>query len=68
MACMTMFAPPLALTTTQLARVVRYEDGSAWQLEARAESTPLRMSWVVVSDRDGKPKLQIQWARSADLC
>lgn len=66
MACMTLFAPPMAMTTTPLARVVQYQDAPAWQLEANVESKPLRMSWVVVTDKNGSRRLQIQWARPAD--
>ncbi len=62
MACMTLFAQPLAMATTQLARVVRYEDTSISDLEVRVDRSPLRMSWVVVTDGDGKPQLRIRWA------
>jgi len=63
MACMTLFAQPLAMATTQLARVVHYEDASTSQFEAKAlDRNPLRMSWVVVTDRDGKPQLRMHWA------
>jgi hypothetical protein len=68
MACITLFAQPLAMATTQLARAVHYEDVTPWQLERNVERKPLSMSWVVVTDRNGKRKLQIQWAPSADLC
>jgi hypothetical protein len=60
MACMTLFAP-LAMATTQLARVVQYEDASTWQLETVGRGS-LRMSWVVVTDSDGKPQLRMSWA------
>ena len=62
MACMTLFAQPLAMATTQLARVVQYEDVSTLHLESKVERSPLRMSWVVVTDGDGKPKLRMRWA------
>jgi len=65
MACMTLFAQPMAMATTQLARVIHREDAFA-QLEGNLERNPLRMSWVVVTDGDGGQKLQMQWTPSAD--
>ena len=62
MACMTLFAPPLAVATTQLSRVVRYEEASTANLEVKVDRSPLRMSWVVVTDGDGKPQLRMRWA------
>jgi hypothetical protein len=67
MACITLFAQPLAMATTQLARVIRYEDVPTWQLENNAERNILRMSWVVVTDSNGNRKLQMQWTPSAKL-
>ena len=61
MACMTLTAQPLAMATTQLARVVDYECASTWQPEMAVERTPLRMSWVVVTDDDGKEQLRMRW-------
>ena len=61
MACMTVFAP-MAMATTQLAHVVRYEDSTSWQTEWSSESAPLRMNWVVVTDENGNRKLSMQWA------
>jgi hypothetical protein len=62
MACITFIAPT-TMATTQLARAIQYEEASVWQ-ESTPERTPLRMSWVVASDRDGKRKLQMQWEPS----
>jgi hypothetical protein len=62
MACMFLFAQPLTMATTQLARVVRYEDVSTSHLEAKVDGSPLRMSWVVVTDGDGNPQLRMRWA------
>jgi len=61
MACMTLFAPPMAMATTQLARVVQYESASTWQLESTVERDSLRMNWVVVTDSDGKQQLRMRW-------
>ena len=60
MACITMIAP-MAMATTQLARVVRYEETQVPQ-ETRVERTPLRMSWVVATDSNGKRTLRMCWA------
>jgi hypothetical protein len=62
MACMTLVAP-MAVATTQLARVVRYQEASLWETPG-VELTPLRMSWVVATDGDGKRKLRIEWLPS----
>lgn len=62
MACITLFAQPLAMATTQLARVVRYEEASNLHLESKMERAPLHMSWVVVTDSDGKARLRMSWA------
>ena len=61
MACMTIFAQPFAMATTQFARVVQYEDASTSQFDYKVERSPLRMSWVVVTDGDGKPQLRMRW-------
>ena len=62
MACMTRIAP-VAMATTQLARVVRYDETLVSE-ETRVERTLLRMSWVVATDGDGKRKLHMQWESS----
>jgi hypothetical protein len=61
MACIIYFAQPLAMATTQLARVIRYERLSTWQLEKTADRKVPRMSWVVVTDSNGNRKLEAQW-------
>jgi len=65
MACMTLFAQPLAMATTQLARVLHYEN--TCRFEGNVERNSLSMSWVVVTDENGNRKLQIQWAPSEDI-
>jgi len=67
MACITLFAQPLAMATTQLTRAVHYEVAPNPQLERTVERKSLSMSWVVVTDSNGNRKLQIQWTPSADL-
>lgn len=59
MACMTLNAP-MAMATTHLVRVVQYGETLVSQ-ETRVERTPLRMSWVVASDGNGKRTLRIRW-------
>ena len=53
MACMTLFAQPMAMATTQLASVIHHEDASSWQVKPKTEHKSLRMSWVVVTDEAG---------------
>ena len=55
MACMTLFAQPLAMATTQLTRVVRCEDFSTLHIESKTDRSPLHMSWVVVTDGKASP-------------
>jgi len=60
MSCMTLFAQPMAMATTQLASAIHYEDAI---LEPKAEYKPLRMSWVVVTDENGKRQLRMHWVK-----
>ena len=63
MACRTLFAQPMAMATTQLAHVTRYEAASTSQFENRVDrSRALHMSWVVVIDGEGKSQLRVRWA------
>ena len=66
MACITLFAQPMAMATTQLERVIQQESESTWQLNATVEPKSLSMSWVVVTDSNGGRKLRMQWVPSAD--
>jgi hypothetical protein len=65
MACMTLLAQPVAMATTQLARVIRYEV-SAPQHEQNTGRQPLRMNWVVVTDKNGSRRLRMQWVADED--
>jgi len=67
MACMTLFAPPMTMATTKLARVVFFEEASNLHIESSVEGKPVSMNWVVVTDSDGSRKLQMQWKPSADI-
>jgi len=66
MACITLFAQPMAMATTQLARVIRYEDASPWQRESSTQHNSLRMSWVVVTGSNGRRQLRMCWAAAED--
>jgi len=65
MACMTLVAPSVTMATTQLARVVRCEPAVPAQYGGTTEHTPLRMSWVVVTGKDGAARLRMRWTESA---
>jgi hypothetical protein len=65
MTCMCAFAQSTAMATTQLTRVVQcraiqHNDAASWQSHNNREKK-LRMSWVVVTDNDGRRQLQIHW-------
>jgi hypothetical protein len=61
MCCTTLIAEEATMATTELTRAVRWEVCWPRQEEPRAEQTPLRMSWVVVTDNNGRRQLQMQW-------
>ena len=66
MTCMTAFAEAMAMPTTQLTRVMHYEDAASRQSESHAERNSPRMSWVVVTDNNGRRQLRIQWASAVE--
>jgi hypothetical protein len=64
MTCRNAFAETTAMATTQLARtipcrMIQSEDAASWQPDNNGERN-LRMSWVVVTDNDGRRRLQIR--------
>jgi hypothetical protein len=59
MNCMTQLLQPMTMATTQL-RCAFHADYIR-QVEPRAEHTPLRMSWVVVTDERGRRQLRMRW-------
>jgi|HubBroStandDraft_4_1064222.scaffolds.fasta_scaffold629819_1 hypothetical protein len=67
MACITLFAQPMAMATTQLARVIHYDNASPGRREGTVERKSLSMSWVVATDANGNRKLQIRWILSDDV-
>lgn len=66
MACITLCAPPLAMVTTQLARVIHYEDSPTCPWEGNAERKPLHLSWVVVTEKNANRQLRMQWTSAED--
>ena len=65
MACMTLFAQPVAMATSQLPRAIQVEESAVWHWQTHAETAPVRMSWVVVTDKSGQRWLQMEWTPAA---
>ena len=61
MSCITLFAHETTMTTKQLGRVASHAVCASWWVEQQAEHTALRMSWVVVTDENGKRSLRSRW-------
>lgn len=59
MACITLLAPPVAMTTTEFAHAIHCQD-SGEQLLSNAPRQ-LCMNWVVVTDGNGHRSLAIRW-------
>jgi hypothetical protein len=66
MACIALFAHPLAMTTTQFTRAACHAEISHWQPELHTDSRPLRMNWVVVVDKNGSRHLGMNWLQIRD--
>ena len=66
MACLTQFAPAVAMAATQVTRVVHIEELRIRQIERGSECTPLRLNWVAVTDSSGNQRLQMRWTVSVD--
>jgi len=61
MCCTTLTAMGATMATKQLTRTACCQ--LCWpQDEPRAKRKPLRMSWVVVTDGDGRRQLRMCWA------
>jgi len=60
-ACMTIFAQPTAMATTQLARRICFQDSPAELIEQIVERPQLSMNWVVVTEENGKRQLRMRW-------
>jgi len=66
MTCMTLFAQPMAVATTQLVSAIQHEQNFSWHVDPETEHTPLRMSWVVVTDERGHRHLRMRWVAVGD--
>jgi hypothetical protein len=60
MSCMTLFAEPMAMATTQLVRI-HHADAAFWQAKRKAKHKPLNMSWVVVTEQMASGQLSMLW-------
>jgi hypothetical protein len=68
MACMTLFAQPMAMATTQFTRVISCESADLWHFDSSTANKTLRMNWVVVTDSNGARQLRMQWTSSEENC
>jgi hypothetical protein len=68
MACMTLFAQPRAMATTQFTSAIRCEAADLQHFGSSTANTPLRMNWVVVTDNHGGRQLRMQWTSSGENC
>jgi hypothetical protein len=66
MACITLFAQPMAMATTQLVRANRSENAFTWHQESKPVCSSLRMSWLVATDNSGNRQLRMQWTSATD--
>lgn len=66
MSCMRILIQPAAMATMELKRAARHEVVIPWPAEQKPESRALRMSWVVVTDENGKRSLCSRWSLVAD--
>jgi hypothetical protein len=66
MACIALFANPLAMTTTHFTRAACHGEISRWQPEVHTDFRPLSMNWVVVVDKNGSRHLGVNWAADKD--
>jgi hypothetical protein len=51
------------MATTQLVSAIHHKDAPLLLVEPKAEQKPLRMSWVVVTDENGKRQLRMHWVK-----
>jgi hypothetical protein len=61
MACMTLFAQPITMATTQLVSAVQRTENFSWDVAPKRKHTFLRMNWVVVTDERGQRQLRMHW-------
>lgn len=67
MACITLFAQPTAMTTTQFVRVTPYKPSFTRDRELHREQNSPRMNWVVVTDNNGNRELRMHWVPDGDV-
>lgn len=60
MCSITWVAPQATMATTELTRAAGYEIGRRRQNQ-ETDFRPLRMSWVVVTDENGRCQLRMCW-------
>jgi hypothetical protein len=61
MACITIFAPPMAMATTQLEHRTAREVFTPTHFERNLEQRHPRMNWVVVTGNNGSRHLRMRW-------
>jgi hypothetical protein len=61
MACITMFAPPMAMATTQLKHQAAREVFTLIRFDRNLEPRHPRVNWVVVTDNNGSRHLRMRW-------
>jgi hypothetical protein len=61
MACITMFASPMAMATTQLKHQIAREVFAPVSFERNLEQRSSHMNWVVVTDNNGSRHLRMLW-------
>lgn len=66
MSCMKIFVHEAAMATMELKRAASPDVVIQWPVEQKPESRALRMSWVVVTDENGKRSLCARWNVVAD--
>lgn len=62
MASITMFAPPMTMATTQLTREAARAVVARVRFEGSRAADAPRMNWVVVTDKNGRRRLRMNWA------
>lgn len=60
MCCITLTALPATMPTTELRQAVNHEVPTPW-LPQNADRKPVRMNWVVATDKNGKRSLGMHW-------
>jgi hypothetical protein len=65
MSCMTIIMQP-AMATTRFVRPACIVDSAAETTEWTVERPRLNMSWIVVTDENGKRQLRIRWTTNRD--